>query len=184
MILETARLILRPWEARDAEPFAAMNADPRVMRHFPRCLDRAASDALMARMRARSARDGLTYAATERRVDGAFLGMIGLIRTDLPGTPVDGAVEIGWRLAHAAWGHGYATEGAVAWLDYCFAVLDLPEILSFTSRPNLRSQAVMRRLGMRRDPARDFDHPRIAEGSPLRRHLTWALSRDEWMARA
>lgn len=183
MILETQRLILRPWKARDAEPFAALNADPEVMRHFPRRLDRAGSDALIERMRAREARDGMTFHAAERRGDGAFLGMIGISYLDMPDTAVDGAVEIGWRLARPFWGQGYATEGAEAWLGHAFTALDLPEIVAFTSQPNLRSQAVMRRLGMRRDPARDFDHPGVPEGSPLRAHVTYALSRSDWLAR-
>lgn len=184
MILETPRLILRPWEDRDAEPFAALNADAEVMRYFPAPLDRAASDALIARLRAQAARDGVAFSAVERREDGALLGMIGIGRVEIPGTVVDGTLEIGWRLARPAWGHGYATEGAVAWLSHAFDTLRVPEVLAFTARPNLPSQAVMRRLGMREDPDRDFEHPRVPEGSPLRRHVTFAISRAEWLARA
>lgn len=178
--IETPRLLLRPWEPRDAAPFAALNADPEVMRHFPEPLPRARSDALIERLRDRAARDGFCFAAAERRSDGAFLGMIGAARVDLPGAPVDGAVEVGWRLAREAWGQGYATEGARGAIAFAFGTLGAPEVIAFTTTLNTRSQAVMRRLGMRPDPARDFDHPMIAEDSPLRRHVTFAISRADW----
>lgn len=183
MLIETPRLLLRPWTDRDAEPFAAMNADPEVMRFFPALLGRAASDALIGRLIARAGVQGIGYQAVERRSDGAFVGMIGLSRVDFPDTPIRDAVELGWRLARAAWGHGYATEGAAACAAHAFAALDIREVIAFTARPNLPSQAVMRRLGMRHDPARDFDHPGIPEGHPLRPHVTFALSRADWAAR-
>jgi RimJ/RimL family protein N-acetyltransferase len=180
-VIETARLRLRPWEARDRAPFAALNADPEVMRHFPKTLGRAESDAMVGRLEARWARDGFGFAVAERRADGAFLGMVGLARVQfaLPGTE-DGAIEVGWRLARAHWGQGYATEAARAWLDWGFATLAPAEIVAFAVPANRASQAVMLRLGMRQDPARSFDHPKLDEGHPLRRHLLYAVARAAW----
>ena len=151
-----------------------MNADPRVMEHLPARLTRAESDALVDRMEASWDRDGYGQWALERLADGAFLGFAGL---SAPGfeaafTP---CVEVGWRLAVGAWGHGHATEAARAAVDYGFRRLGLAEIVSFTVPANRRSRAVMERLGMRRDPADDFDHPAIAEGHPLRRHVLYRL---------
>jgi RimJ/RimL family protein N-acetyltransferase len=175
--LETARLILRPWEPRDRAPFAALNADPEVMAHFPKPLDRAESDAMIARIEERAAAEGFAFSVAERRSDGAFLGMVGLSRVRFPvPRPPHGSVEVGWRLARAHWGNGYATEAARAWLDHGFGTLALAEIVAFTVPANTRSQAVMRRLGMRRDPARDFLHPALPEGHPLRPHVLFAIA--------
>lgn len=182
MSLETPRLILRPWEARDLAPFAALNADPEVMRHFPGTLTRERSDTLVANLGARALVDGFGFLAAERRGDGAFLGMIGTARVRMPGLALDGAVEVGWRLARAHWGRGYATEGAAAAIDHAFAVTDAPEVVAFTAIQNLPSQAVMRRLGMRHAPERAFAHPNLPEGSPLRPHVLWTVSRAEWGA--
>ena len=177
-LLETDRLILRRWAARDLAPFAALNADPEVMRHFPRTLDRAESDALVARLEDRRAEEGIGFVVAERRADRAFLGMVGLSRVRFE--PLDGAVEVGWRLARAHWGQGYATEAARAWLDHGFAELGLAEIVAFTVPENLASRRVMRRLGLEHDPARDFAHPHLPEGHRLRAHLLHALSRERW----
>lgn len=182
MRLETPRLRVRPWETRDLEPFAALNADPEVMRYFPRLMNRTESDALVGRILERTERNGFGFSVAERLSDGVFLGMVGVSRVELPGTVVDGMVEAGWRLARAAWGQGYATEGAAAAISHAFATLDLPEIVAFTAVPNLPSQAVMRRLGMRRAEQLDFDHPAIPEGSPLRRHVSFTLARADWTA--
>ena len=183
MPLETPRLLLRGWEPRDAGPFAALNADPEVMRFFPAPLSRARSDLLIARLLAREARDGFCFHVAERKADGRFLGMVGVSRVDLPDTPVDGTIEAGWRFARAAWGQGYATEGAARAISWAFETLGIGEVVAFTARPNLPSQAVMERLGMRRDPARDFAHPLIPEDSPLRDHVTFAVARADWAAR-
>lgn len=177
MTIETPRLRLRPWETRDLAPFAALNADPEVMRYFPKLMNREESDALVGRIVGRTERDGFGFSVAERLSDGAFLGMVGISRVGLPGTIVDGMVEAGWRLARASWGQGYATEGAAAAISHAFATLDLPEIVAFTAVPNLPSQAVMRRLGMRRAERLDFDHPVIPEDSPLRRHVSFTLAR-------
>ena len=178
MILETERLVLRPWAARDLAPFAALNADPQVRTFFPGVLDRAQSDATIARMADRRALDGFGFSAVERRSDGAFLGMCGLcrVRFDAP-CAINGIVEIGWRLAAAYWGRGYATEAARGWLAHGFDTLGLDEIVAFAVPQNAASLAVMARIGMTPDPARDFDHPALPAGHRLRRHVLWARRR-------
>ena len=173
-MLETDRLILRRWTARDLAPFAALNADPEAMRHFPKPLDRAESDAMVARIEHRWAEDGLGLAVAERKGDGAFLGMVGLAPVRF--APLAGAVEVGWRLARAHWGKGYATEAAQAWLGHGFGAMGLAEIVAFTVPANLASRRVMRRVGLRRDPARDFDHPSLPAGHGLRAHVVYALA--------
>ncbi len=173
--LRTERLLLRAWRTSDREPFAALNADPEVMRHFPAPLSRAESDALADRIEAQHADAGWGLWAVEELAGGRFVGFAGLAWTDFEShfTP---AVEIGWRLAREAWGNGFATEAARASAAYAFDVLGLREIVSFTTVGNERSRAVMRRIGMRHDPADDFDHPRISAGHPLRRHVLYRLA--------
>jgi len=177
--LRTARLRLRGWLERDRAPYRAMNADPEVMRHFPNPLDSAASDALLESLTPQWAEHEFGGWIIERLDDGAFLGVTGLSRPSFEAhfTP---AVEVGWRYARAAWGHGYATEAARAALEFGFETIALPEIVSFTVPANERSWRVMERLGMHRDPADDFDHPRLAEGHPLRRHVLYRLRASEW----
>lgn len=179
--LETERLILREFLDRDREPFARMNADPRVMEHFPSLLSREASDALVDRIGQRWEEDGIGLWALQLRGNGAFIGFTGITppRFEAEFTP---AFEVGWRLAVDAWGHGYATEAAREALRYGFEGRGLDEILSWTVPANVRSRAVMERLGMTRDPADDFDHPLIAVGSALRRHVLYRLSRERWRA--
>lgn len=177
--LRTARLRLRAWQPQDREPFAALNADAEVMRHFPAPLDRAASDAAADRIADHLDRRGWGLWALSPIDDDRFLGFVGLspvpepIRDRVSGRP---RVEVGWRLARAAWGRGFATESARAALRHGFDVLDLREIVSFTSTGNRRSRAVMERLGMMHDPVDDFDHPRVPKG-PLRRHVLYRARR-------
>jgi RimJ/RimL family protein N-acetyltransferase len=174
--IATERLVLREWHEADREPFAAMNADPRVMEHFPSTLTRGESDAMIERIVARWRRDGHGLWAVERTEDGAFLGFTGLASpTDAPDLPQ--FVEVGYRFAVPAWGHGYASEAAGAAVTFGFEVLGLEEIASWTALSNTRSQAVMRRIGMTHDPADDFDHPRLPEGHPIRRHVMDRLRR-------
>ena len=174
-MIETPRLLLRPWRGADREAFAAINGDPRVGEWLGGAIDRAASDALMDRIGAQIAADGFGFWAAERREDGVLVGMIGLRRVDfLAGGP---AVEMGWRLHPDAQGTGLATEGAAAALAWGFANLDVDEIVAFTAQSNVRSQAVMQRIGMVPAPDRDFDHPNLAEGHPLRRHVLFAARR-------
>ena len=171
-MIETPRLLLRRWRESDREPFFRMNADPRVMEYFPRCLSRAESDAFADRIEAHFARHGYGLYAAEFRPTGQFIGYIGLLVPlfDAPFTP---ATEIGWRLAAEFWNLGLATEGARAVLDYAFDTLHLPEVVSFTVPANVRSRRVMEKIGLRHDPEGDFDHPRLPEGHPLRRHVLY-----------
>jgi len=178
-MLVTERLILRQWQQRDLAPFAAMNADPEVMRHFPAPLDTEQSNALAGRLCQLIARDGWGFWAVETRSHAEFIGFVGL-RETLPDMPFGSRVEIGWRLAHAHWGKGYATEAARRALRFGFEQLALQEIISFTALPNLPSQAVMRKLGMRRDPRDDFDHPAVPEAHALRRHCLYRMTRERW----
>ncbi len=175
---ETERLRLRQWLDGDLIPFRDMGSDPRVMEFFPERLDSAASDAMAARVRGLIAERGWGFWAVELRRSGEFIGFTGLHvpRADLPFAP---CVEIGWRLAAGHWGRGYATEAARAALRIGFEELDLVEIVSFTAVLNRRSQAVMERLGMRRDRL-GFEHPAVAEGHPLRPHVLYRLSRSGW----
>jgi ribosomal-protein-alanine N-acetyltransferase len=172
--LRTDRLLLRHWRESDRAPFAALNADREVMRHFPAAMSREESDALADVIASDLDRDGWGWWALELQSTGAFIGFTGLRRVGFEAsfTP---AVEIGWRLAREAWGHGYATEAAGAAVRYGFEELGLGEIVSFTAVANAPSRAVMERLGMTHDAAGDFDHPRVPEGSPLRRHVLYRL---------
>jgi RimJ/RimL family protein N-acetyltransferase len=177
MNLTTERLILRQWREADREPFAALNADPRVMEFFPSCLDRAESDAFADRIEAHFARHGFGLWAVELPGIAPFIGFIGLSipRFEAHFTP---CVEIGYRLAHEYWGKGYAPEGARRVLAHGFDQLQLPEIVSFTARVNLRSRAVMERIGMRCDVSGDFDHPLLPENHKLRPHVLYRITSD------
>jgi RimJ/RimL family protein N-acetyltransferase len=177
--LATERLVLRDWRDDDREPFAELNADPRVAEFLGEPLDRSGSDALVDRIVAHWASDGHGLWAVERAKDGAFLGFAGFAAPSFE-TVFTPCVEVGWRLATAHWGEGYATEAARAALRFGFEDVGLAEIVSFTTVANVRSRAVMERLGMTRDPADDFDHPKMAEGNPLRPHVLYRLGRDAW----
>ncbi|MGI5270605.1 GNAT family N-acetyltransferase [Nonomuraea sp. CA-218870] len=176
--METERLIMRRWRESDREPFAALNADPRVMEHFPAPLTRAESDAFVDRIEQRFDELGYGLWALEVRETGRFIGFAGLaLQTfEAPFTP---AVEVGWRLAREAWGHGYATEAGRRALAYGFGEAGLEEIVSMTAVLNVRSQAVMRRLGMTRDPADDFLHSMLPAGHPLRPHVLYRITADQ-----
>lgn len=176
--LETQRLTLRSWRDADRAPFAAICADPRVMATLGPVMTRDESDALLGRVEAIEAEYGHTFWAVEHKDDAALIGWCGVIRGNAG--PVDGQAEIGWRLAYDAWGRGYATEAARASLGWLFANLPDESAWAITHTGNLRSRAVMERLVMRYRPDLDFDHPRIAEGEPLRRHVTYELARSEW----
>jgi len=174
--LRTSRLVLRRWQDGDREPFAALNADPIAMRFFPATLDRAASDALIDRIEERFEAQGFGLWALEIARTGQFIGFTGLnpLPEDVPGA---GGMEVGWRLARPAWHNGYATEAARAALDVAFGPLRMDEIYSMTAVLNEPSQAVMRRLGL--TELCRWDHPRIAEASPLRAHVTYRLIPDK-----
>ena len=174
----TPRLRLRRWRPEDRDAFAALNADPRVMAFFPSVLSRSESDAIVDRIEAHFDRHGYGLWAAEIPGVTPFAGFIGLAvpRFEAHFMP---AVELGWRLDHRYWGRGYATEGARAALAYAFDTLTLPEVVSITAPGNARSRRVMEKLGLRSDPADDFDHPLVAEGHSLRRHVLYRIRRHD-----
>ncbi len=163
---------MRRWQESDRAPFAALNADPEVMRHFPATMTREQSDAFVDKIEAGFDERGWGLWALE--AGGAFIGYTGLqpVSFDAHFTP---AVEIGWRLARGAWGHGYASEAARAASAFAFADLHLGELVSFTTAANERSRAVMERIGMTRDRDEDFEHPAIPAGHEMRRHVLYRL---------
>ena len=175
-MLETERLILRPPEGRDRDAIAAINGDPRVGDWLAGTQTRAQSDAMVDRVLAHQAEHGFSFWAVELKGRGEVVGLTGLVTLGAEMPPAPG-VEIGWRFAAETWGQGYASEAARAALDWGFANLDLAEIVAFTADTNLRSQAVMRRIGMTPEPARDFDHPKLAADHPLRRHVLFSARR-------
>ena len=174
-MLQTQRLILRSWRLSDLEPFARINADAEVMNYFPSVLSRQESDRLVGRIEEHHQTHGFGLWALEVISTETFIGFIGLNVPSFQAhfTP---AVEVGWRLARPFWGNGYATEGAGRAIAYGFEVLGLPEIVSFSSTLNLRSIAVMQRLGMTYRSTDDFDHPGLPAGHPLRRHVLYRLN--------
>jgi RimJ/RimL family protein N-acetyltransferase len=179
MTLSGDRVRLRRWRDEDREAFASMNADARVMEFFRGGLSRVESDAMVDHIEKHFGERGFGLWAIEVPGVAAFIGFAGL---EVPGftshfTP---CVEVGWRVAFEHWGQGYATEAARLALHYGFGTLALPEIVSFTSATNHRSRAVMERLGMRRDPAEDFDHPALPKSHPLRRHVLYRLGSDSY----
>ena len=177
-MIETPRLILRAPGEADRDAIAAINADPRVGDWLGGVRNRAESDALVHRIQACIAAHGYGFWAAERRENGELVGLIGLLPILADSAlPFEPCAEIGWRLSPAAWGQGYAAEGAAAALAWGLAHLDVPEIVSFTARSNLKSQAVMQRIGLQRDAARDFDHPNLAQDHPLRPHVVYFKAR-------
>jgi len=175
--IRTARLLLRRWVAADRAPFAAMNADPAVMEHFPSVLTRLESDQTVERILKHFDEHGFGPLAVEIPGVVPFIGFVGLMvpRFEAHFTP---CVEVGWRIASAHWERGYATEGARAALELGFCKLGLAEIVAMTVPGNARSRRVMEKLGMKRDPRGDFDHPLVAEGNPKRRHVLYRLARE------
>jgi RimJ/RimL family protein N-acetyltransferase len=173
--LTTDRLILRRWQASDRIPFAGLNRDPQVMEHFPNRLTRMQSDLFIDRVEAHFEQHGFGLWAAELRGSRTFIGFIGLSVPHFE-APFMPCVEIGWRLGAAHWGKGLATEGARAVVCYAFEFLKLPSIVSFTVPANTRSRRVMEKLGMTHDPEDDFDHPKLIEGHPLRRHVLYRLA--------
>jgi RimJ/RimL family protein N-acetyltransferase len=169
-VLRGKRVLLRGWESRDAEPFAALNADPVVMEFFPSTLSRGESDAMIAR--AHAGLEARGWGSWCLEIDGICAGFVGLSVPSFEAhfTP---CVEIGWRMAGAFWGRGYASEAARLALDFGFRQIGLAEIVSFTAVRNLRSRRVMERLGMAHDATGEFDHPRLPADHPLRRHALY-----------
>jgi RimJ/RimL family protein N-acetyltransferase len=181
--IRTERLVLREWRESDLRPFADMNADPEVMEYFPKPLSRDESDALAMRLQKDFEERGFGLWAVEVPGVATFIGFVGLMvpRFEASFTP---CVEVGWRLARAAWTRGYATEGAGVALRAGFEGLGLEEIVSMTVPGNMRSRRVMEKLGMSRNPEEDFDHPLVEPENPLRRHVLYRLARARWSTRA
>jgi RimJ/RimL family protein N-acetyltransferase len=173
--IKTERLVMRGWRESDLAPWAAMNADPEVRQYVGPLLTFEQAAAWALNFQDDLDRYGFGFWALEVRASGEFIGFTGLgtVGGEMPVT----GIEIGWRLARPAWGHGYATEAALAAMDYGFGVMGLPEIVAVAMARNLRSQAVMRRIGMTRDPAEDFDDPDVDE-VPLRRHVVYRKRRN------
>jgi RimJ/RimL family protein N-acetyltransferase len=174
--IRTERLLLRRWHPSDRAPFAALNADPRVIEFLPGPLTREQSDERAARIDANFDRHGFGLWAVEVRNVAPFIGFIGLAVPQFEAhfTP---CVEIGWRLSADHWERGYATEGARAALAFGFDVVGLSEIVSYTVPANVRSRRVMEKIGMKRDPTEDFDHPLLSEGHSLLRHVLYRVAR-------
>jgi RimJ/RimL family protein N-acetyltransferase len=183
--LVTSRLRLRQWRDADIDPFEVMSNDREVMAHFPSLYTREVVETMVMRQRDFIADKGYGFWAVEELATGAFVGFCGLkdVTFDVPWLP---AIETGWRFAREHWGKGYATEAARASQRFAFETLGLSEIVAFLLPENRRSAAVCERIGMTRDPSRDFDHPLIAEGTisvggfPQRRHILYSLARDHW----
>ena len=178
----TQRLLLRAWTDSDREPFAALNADPEVMRHFPSTLTTDESNGMVDLLMAGFQQRGYGLWAVERLDTNEFIGFIGLSspRWTTSFTP---CVEVGWRLAHEHWGHGFAPEGARAALAFAFTYVDLPndEVVSFTTVGNTNSRRVMEKIGMQHDAPNDFDHPMLPDW-PEKRHVLYRIGRATWEA--
>ncbi len=177
--LETERLILRGWEERDVAPFAAMNADARVMEYFPSVLTAAESRTVFDRLSAGAIEHGFHFQPIEEKASGKFAGFVGIAPVP-PNLPFAPAVEIGWRLPVDYWGKGYATEAATAWLDHAFHALRLDEVVSFAVETNRRSRAVMKRIGMTQDTGGSFPHPALAADHPLALHVLYRITRGDF----
>lgn len=175
VVLRTPRLLLRTFRRDDLPEYAALNADPEVVRYLGGVpLTREHSDEIAEWAQECFANEGLGLLAVERAEDAAFLGMCGLHHQQ--SYPDD--VEVGWRLAREHWGHGYATEAATGWLDHAFGPMALPRVISITDPPNLRSLAVMRRLGM------VFDHEaEVEDDGVMFQAVVYSITRDQWVNR-
>ena len=181
--LETDRLILRGWEERDVAPFAAMNADPKVMEYVPATLTEAETRLRISWFTEGIAEHGFHFQPIEEKQSGRFAGFVGIahVPSDVPFAP---AVEIGWRLPVDFGGKGYATEAATAWLEHGFEALGLDEIVSFAVQGNKRSLAVMERIGMTYDPDGDFRHPKLPPDHPLALHVLYRMRREDFRRRS
>ena len=165
----TARLILRQWQESDILPFAEMNSDAEVMKYFPNIW--AFEKSLKMYNDCLNNKSGIGWYPVEEKISGKFIGFVGLNNPNF----MPNSVEIGWRLKKEFWGKGYATEAAKKWLEIGFDEYGLREIISFTTQQNIKSQEVMKRIGLRRDEKRDFLHPNIPAEHPLAFHLFYAI---------
>lgn len=178
-IIETKRLILRTWQESDYEPMCQINQDKLVMEYFPELLDEKQTQKLISKVDKHYKDHGFTFYATELKDTHEFIGMVGLAYVEMSFTEhFTPNIEIGWRLAHKFWGKGYATEAASAVLDYAFNKINLKEVVSFTTVNNERSRRVMEKIGMTNNPSDNFDHPKIPDDHPLKRHVLYRISKD------
>jgi RimJ/RimL family protein N-acetyltransferase len=176
MRLQTDRLTLRPWEERDRAPYVRINADPVVRRFYPDLNTPETTNGWIDNYIRKWNEDGISFFVVERKNDGAFIGDVGVSRLDyaVPGGP---EFEIGWLTDSRHWGQGYAPEAARAALDFAWETLPgLPEIVAFTYKRNYASRRVMEKIGMVRDPERDFEHPKVPEGHFLRPHVLYSIA--------
>ena len=178
-MLATERLILRSWEAKDLAPMVAICQDPRVMEYFPSLPDKESIQQLIEKANAHLNEHGTTLYAAECKDTGALIGFIGIWLADRFEAHFTPAYEIGWRLGHEHWGQGLATEGAKKTMEHAFHTLELPELVSFTSKINQRSIRVMEKIGLQHNPTDDFDHPEIEANSPLKAHVLYRLTREQ-----
>ena len=179
-ILETERLILRTWIDADLQPMLDINQDPKVMEYFPSLQDLKTTKSFLTKVNNHLNEHGYSLYACVRKNSNEFIGFIGLFTTDFKAhfTP---ATEIGWRLSSRHWGQGFATEGAKAVLDYAFRDLKRPKLVSFTATENKRSIRVMEKIGLHHNAEHDFDHPKLDDTSPLKKHVLYQLTRDEYL---
>ncbi len=182
--LRTERLLLRPWRDSDLPAWTAMNADPEVRRYFGDVLSEAQALGEAERVRKVFDQRGWGWWALEVPGEFDFAGFVGVTWRENPPMPWTPAFEAGWRLRRESWGKGYATESAQAALQFAFERLAAPEVVAITAPSNAPSRKVMERIGMAYDQDGDFDHPSVAAGSPLRRHVLYRISRQNWEARA
>jgi RimJ/RimL family protein N-acetyltransferase len=173
--LRTRRLVLRRWRESDRDAFFALNSDPAVMATIGPVMSRAESDAFMNRIEQRFGERPFGLWCID--LDGEAIGFTGLV---VPWFR-DG-VEVGWRIRSEFWGHGYAPEAATECLRYGFDEVGLDEVISFTAATNTKSMRVMEKVGLTRDPAGDFEHPGVPEGSPLRPHVLYRIDRERYGA--
>lgn len=166
---ETTRLILRQWQESDIVPFAEMNSDLEVMKYFPKTL--SFNETLEMYNSFKNSKNDFRFSPAEEKISGKFIGFVGL---NIP-SYMPTSVEIGWRLQKEFWGKGLASEAAKKWLEIGFGEYGLDEIISFTAKQNIKSQEVMKRIGMKRDEKRDFFHPKIPKDHPLAFHVFYAL---------
>jgi RimJ/RimL family protein N-acetyltransferase len=176
-MIETPRLLIRTWREADRDAFVALCCTPEVMTHLGGTQTAEEVDAAIVRIHASQAKHGHCFWAVEHKEDGAFLGFCGLKVANDPGTPIDGEIEIGWRLRADMWGQGYAREAAEACLQWAWGKLAVDRVIAITVVGNSRSWGLMERLGMERRPDMDFDHPHFEPGHPLRPHITYVAER-------
>ena len=179
-IIETDRLILRTWNDNDLQPMLAINQDPKVMEYFPSLQDLEMTKNFIDKVNAHFENHGYSLYAVIKKDTTEFIGFTGLLIADFAShfTP---ATEIGWRLSSNHWGQGFATEGAKAVLDYAFRELKLTEIVSFTAAGNAKSIRVMQKIGLQHNAADDFDHPKLDDKSPLKRHVLYRINQEKYL---